>query len=220
MTMDGKTIKAVVFDMDGVLYDTESISMNSWREAGKEMSVSGMEQSALDCMGMNRRGMFEYFHKKYGADFPVEMFLERTRALSIAAIKQNGLPVMKGAREVLEHLTKQGYPLALASSTRKATVLAHLDETDMRHYFQKVICGDMVENSKPAPDIYELACRELGVSPKEAVAVEDSFNGIRSAHAAGMLPLMVPDTIAPTPEIEALLWKKCDSLFEIIKVFA
>ena len=220
MIIDGKTIKAVVFDMDGVLYDTESISMNSWLEAGKQMSVPGMEQSVLDCMGMNRKGMFEYFYQKYGADFPVEEFLNRTRALSVENIRRNGLPVMKGAREVLAHLSRQGCPLALASSTRTVTVLSHLEETDMHRYFQKVICGDMVDNSKPAPDIYELACRELGVLPQEAVAVEDSFNGIRSAHAAGMLPLMVPDMAAPTPEIEALLWKKCDSLFDVIRLFS
>ena len=214
-----KDVTAVVFDMDGVLYDTESISMQSWREAGKQMSVPDVGQTVLDCMGMNRKGMFEYFYVKYGPDFPVEAFLDRTRALSVEAIRRNGLPVMKGAKEVLAFLNHQGYPLALASSTRQKTVLAHLEETGMRHFFRAVVCGDMVENSKPAPDIYELACKRLGTEPAKTVAVEDSFNGIRSAHAAGMLPLMVPDMMAPTPEIEALLWKKCTSLFEVIRLF-
>lgn len=220
MRVGGKDIEAVVFDMDGVLYDTESISMKSWNEAGKQMSVPDIGQTALDCIGMNRKGMFDYFYQKYGKDFPVEEFLDRTRALSRAVIEREGVPVMKGAKEVLECLTMKGLPLALASSTRRVTVLQHLEETGFRKYFRVVICGDMVENSKPAPDIYEMACRELGVAPKKAVAVEDSFNGIRSAHAAGMLPLMVPDMVLPSEEIQRLLWEKCDSLFEVIRLFS
>ncbi|NLL80615.1 MAG: HAD family phosphatase [Clostridiales bacterium] len=220
MVIDGKVVNAVVFDMDGVLYDTESISMKSWKEAGKQMSVPDVGQTALDCIGMNRKGMFDYFYKKYGKDFPVEEFLDRTRALSVAQIERDGLPVMKGAREVLEFLTKKGYPLALASSTRQVTVLKHLEETGLRRYFQAVVCGDMVVNSKPAPDIYRMACKELGIDPKEAAAVEDSFNGIRSAHAAGMLPIMVPDMVQPTGEILKLVWKKCDSLLEVIRLFS
>ncbi len=211
-------IEAIVFDMDGVLYDTESISLKSWSEAGKQMEMGDVEKTALDCMGMNRKGMFAYFYEKYGQDFPVEEFLDRTRQLSVDAIRRDGLPIMKGAKEILAYLTEKGYPLALASSTREHTVLAHLEETDMRQYFQVVVCGDMVVNSKPAPDIYELACSRLGVTTKNAIAIEDSFNGIRSAYAAGMMPLMVPDLRQPTPEITKLLWKKCDSLFEVMKI--
>ena len=83
-----------------------------------------------------------------------------------------------------------------------------------------MITGDMVEHSKPEPDIYLKACKELGVLPEEAIAIEDSPNGIRSAYRAGMKPVMVPDLIEPTPEIEAMLYKKFDSLCEVQEYFA
>ena len=95
--------------------------------------------------------------------------------------------------EILKYVKKQGIPVALASSTRKAAVMEHLDRAGITSYFQKIICGDMVEHGKPAPDIYLKACEELGVAPGQALAVEDSFNGIRSAYAAGLYTVMVTD---------------------------
>ena len=220
MKTENNTIKAVVFDMDGVLYDTERISMKSWLEVGKQMDVPEVEEAARGCIGMNRKGMFDYFYEKYGKDFPVETFLNATREHTRAAIVQEGLPLMPGAREVLEALTQAGYLIALATSTRTEVTEGHLEKTQLRHYFKAVICGDMIENSKPAPDIYVKACRALDVEPQQAAAIEDSPNGIRSAHAAGMHPIMVPDMIVPTPEIQKLLWKQFDSLSAVQQFFA
>ena len=93
--------------------------------------------------------------------------------------------------------------------------MEHLDRAGITSYFQKIICGDMVEHGKPAPDIYLKACEELGAAPGQALAVEDSFNGIRSAYAAGLYTVMVPDQLPPTEEILALVDKKCDSLTEL-----
>ena len=93
--------------------------------------------------------------------------------------------------------------------------MEHLDRAGITSYFQKIICGDMVEHGKPAPDIYLKACEELGVAPGQALAVEDSFNGIRSAYAAGLYTVMVADQLPPTEEILALVDKKCDSLTEL-----
>lgn len=98
---------------------------------------------------------------------------------------------------------------------RTGKVLSHLRRADFTDFFQVVIGGDMVEHSKPLPDIYLKACELLGVKPENAIAIEDSPNGIRSAAAAGMLPVMVPDMVEPTPEIEELLYHKCDSLFAV-----
>ena len=115
----------------------------------------------------------------------------------------------------LEYLKENRIPTALASSTRRTAVMEHLDRAGITSYFQKIICGDMVEHGKPAPDIYLKACEELGVAPGQALAVEDSFNGIRSAYAAGLYTVMVPDQLPPTEEILALVDKKCDSLTEL-----
>ena len=118
-------------------------------------------------------------------------------------------------KEILEYLKENRIPTALASSTRRTAVMEHLDRAGITSYFQKIICGDMVEHGKPAPDIYLKACEELGVAPGQALAVEDSFNGIRSAYAAGLYTVMVPDQLPPTEEILALVDKKCDSLTEL-----
>lgn len=106
--------------------------------------------------------------------------------------------------------------MGLASSTRSTSVFGHLERSGFGKYFKAVITGDMVEHSKPRPDIYLLACRELGVDPEEAYAIEDSPNGIRAAHAAGMRPVMVPDMIAPDDEMRELSFLIRTDLFEVL----
>ena len=139
----------------------------------------------------------------------------RPPALFQERVEKEGLPMMKGAGELLTWLQEKGVKIALASSTGQEKVLSHLRRADFTDFFQVVIGGDMVEHSKPLPDIYLKACELLGVKPENAIAIEDSPNGIRSAAAAGMLPVMVPDMVEPTPEIEELLYHKCDSLFAV-----
>ena len=106
--------------------------------------------------------------------------------------------------EILEWLKGSGYKVGLASSTRSESVLNHLKQAEMEDYFSVVVTGDMIEHSKPRPDIYLLACSRLGVEPEQAYAIEDSPNGVRSAHAAGMWTIMVPDMIAPNEEMRRL----------------
>lgn len=211
-------IKAIVFDMDGVLFDTERISIGCWKQTGEEMQMKNIDLAVYGCIGRNRTDIIAFFKEHYGEDFPVEEFLARATLRTNEKIEKEGLPVMKGAKELLQYLKQHGYLIGLASSTREEKVRAHLSSTGLTDYFRVIIGGDMVSHSKPMPDIYVKACSELQVKPEEAVAIEDSPNGIRSAHAAGLYPVMVPDMIAPTPEIEALLWKKCDSLFDVITV--
>ena len=109
--------------------------------------------------------------------------------------------------------------VGLASSTRRSRVLEQLEQANILLYFSVIVTGDMVEHSKPLPDIYLMACRKLGVKPDEAYAVEDSPNGIRSAHAAGMRPLMVPDMIAPDGEMEQLSYRIMKDLYEVLDFF-
>lgn len=211
-------IKAIVFDMDGVLFDTERISIGCWKQTGEEMQIENIDLAVYGCIGRNRTDIIAFFKEHYGEDFPVEEFLTRASLLTNEKIEKEGLPVMKGAKELLQYLKQHGYLIGLASSTRREKVREHLCSTGLTDYFRVIIGGDMVRHSKPMPDIYQKACSELNVKPEEAVAIEDSPNGIRSAHAAGLYPVMVPDMVAPTPEIEALLWKKCDSLSDVITV--
>ena len=126
------------------------------------------------------------------------------------------MPVKEGAHEVLAYLKAHGYKIGMATSTPWDTVKDHLERTDMAKYFDTVVTGDMIQNGKPAPDIYLLASERLGVDPADCIGVEDSMSGVRAIHAAGMRAVMIPDMIEPTPEIEALVWRRMETLAEMI----
>ena len=212
-------MKAVVFDMDGVLFDTETLCQDSWMAIAEERGLPGMAEIFPQCIGLNANDSKQVVLRAYGQDFAYEEFRQQASVWFWDYIEKNGLPVMPGVREILEWLKEHNWKVGLASSTRRSSVENHLEQAGLRDYFQTVVTGDMVEHSKPQPDIYLMACRELGVAPEEAFAIEDSPNGIRSAHAARMTPLMVPDMIAPDDEIKRLSRRLFDSLFDVVEYF-
>lgn len=207
---------AIIFDMDGVLFDTERISCECWEEVGAAMGLGDLSEGVRGCVGLNRNDAEILMCGLYGDDFPFEEFRTTVHALMKERFLEEGVPVKEGVRELLDYLTENNYIVGLASSTGRKSVMEHLEETGLTHYFRAIITGDMVEHSKPQPDIYLKACEELGISPVNAAAIEDSPNGIRAAYRAGMKPIMVPDLIEPTPEIEAMLYGKFYSLLDII----
>ena len=207
--------KAVIFDMDGVLFDTESICLKAWKEVGRDFGLADIEKTAIGCIGLNVTDTRAFFQRKYGEDVDFAFYKQECSRHIRESIERDGLPLKPGVREILRFLEWKGCPVGLASSSSERNVREHIRRAGIDGYFQTVVGGDMVEHSKPLPDIYLLACGQLGTAPEETVAVEDSPNGLRSAHAAGLRPVMVPDLIAPTPEIEALLWKRCADLLEV-----
>ena len=122
-------------------------------------------------------------------------------------------------KKILPYLQQAGYEIGLASSSKYESVINHLKRAEIIDYFSVIVTGDMIEHSKPKPDIYLLACRKLGVELGEAYAVEDSPNGIRSAHAAGMKPIMVPDMVQPDAEMERLSFLIFEDLIQVMKYF-
>lgn len=209
--------KAVVFDMDGVLFDTERVCMESWIAVAKEDKLPGMEEIFPRCIGRNANDSKQIVLEAYGQDFDYDAFRKKASDWFWDYIGKSGLPVMPGVEEILAWLKEKGWIIGLASSTRSSSVRSHLEQAGIRDYFQAVITGDMVEHSKPLPDIYLMACQELGVEPSEAYAIEDSPNGIRSAHAAGMCPLMVPDMLQPDEEIKRLSCRVFKNLTEVLE---
>ncbi|HBA68497.1 MAG TPA: HAD family phosphatase [Lachnospiraceae bacterium] len=207
---------AIIFDMDGVLFDTERVSFECWEEVGTAMGLGDLSEGIRGCVGLNRNDAEILMRNLYGEDFPFEEFRETVHALMRQRFLEEGIPLKEGVTEILEYLKENGYIVGIASSTSKKEVMDHLDKTGLTGYFRAVITGDMVEHSKPNPDIYLKACEELGVTPANAVAIEDSPNGIRSAYRAGMKPVMVPDMIEPAPEIEAMLYGKFYSLLDVL----
>ncbi|MCH5338353.1 MAG: HAD family phosphatase [Acetatifactor sp.] len=209
-------MRAVVFDMDGILFDTERLCQDSWIQVAVKRGLPGMEEIFPQCIGLNANGSRRIVLGAYGKDFDYDGFRAETSAWFWDYIDKNGLPVMPGAKPLLEWLKNNRWFLGLASSTRRSSVVNCLERAGFSEYFSVVVTGDMVEYSKPQPDIYLLACRELGVRPEEAYAIEDSPNGIRSAHAAGMRPLMVPDMIAPDEEMQRLSYRIFQNLNQVL----
>lgn len=217
------TIKAVVFDMDGVLFDTERISCECCFEAAEELGISITKQAVYGCFGLNgadcRTHVIRSMEAVYpGGSFPFEAYRKK-HDLLFAQRLQEGPPLKTGVRELLDFLREKGIRTAVASSTNYQRVMSNLTCTGLDGYFQEVVTGNMVEHSKPQPDIYLKACDALGIKPQNAAAVEDSPNGIRSAAAARMTAIMVPDMVEPTAELEALIDLKFDSLLELRDYF-
>ena len=207
-------IKAVIFDMDGTLHDTESVFHAAWRKAAAIWDVPDIETTLADCTGRNMAGIEAYWCAKYESPSYEEFFQARHRFFE--EMTADGIPVMPGAMELLCYLKEHGYPMALATSTRRTSAIEHLEDTGMLGFFDVIMTGNDVQNGKPAPDIFLRAAEGLGVEPQYCLGVEDSFNGIRGLYAAGMKPVMVPDVTQPTPEIQKLLWAQCGKLTDLI----
>lgn len=208
------SIRAVIFDKDGTLHDTEKYFQIAWRRAAEDLSVPDIETTLRDCTGRAIPGIAAYWAEKYPT-ISFEDYLP-VRQKYFHALMEGGVPVKDGAMPLLAYLKSHGYRMAVATSSPYAEAMDHLTRCGMTEYFDAVIGGDMIEHGKPAPDIYLLAAERLGVAPACCIGVEDSANGIRAIHAAGMRAVMVPDLIEPTPDIEALLWAKCARLDDII----
>jgi len=210
-------IKAVIFDMDGVILDSESVCDKTWVAALAEEGFVDDKDAINKCRGTNYADTCNILHELYGSNFPAEKFMTRASELFHKVENEQGIPLLPYAKETLEYLSAK-YIVALASSTREASVRRLLKDKDVLGYFKTLTTGDMVSHSKPDPEIYRLACASIGLPPEVCVAVEDSPNGIKSAYAAGLKVVMVPDRIVPTKEIEKLCWKICPNLKELEKI--
>ena len=208
--------QAVVFDMDGVIFDTERLVIEFWKEVAKKHNIPNVEHTCIQCLGTNRVRTREIFLENYGADFPYDPYRAEVTELFNTHYKGVPLPTKPGIRELLNYLQEQDIKVGLASSTAQHLVRDEIGTAGLLPYFQTLVCGDMVEHSKPAPDIFLKACEILNADPTKSIAIEDSFNGIRSAHCAGMTPIMVPDQVQPTDEIRALAFHVMPSLLDVL----
>ena len=211
-------IKALIFDMDGLLFDSERIVQRSWEIAGNELGIQYMGEVIYHTLGMNRTGRNEYFRKYIREDFPFEEFGELTRNNFWKIVDKEGLPLKSGAKELLAYGKAQGYKMAVATSSSREYAMRNLIRTGIDAYFDSVICGDMVKKAKPDPEIYQKVSESLGIQPENCMAFEDAPGGIRSAYQAGMYPVMIPDLVKPENEVRKLAYQVLDSLEDVIEL--
>lgn len=214
-----KDYQAVIFDMDGVIFDSEKAVMECWRLLAEKYDIPDIEKNVYACTGTTMARTKEIMLEAYGEDFPYDEYAKEASLMYHEKYDGGRLPLKPGVFSLLTYLRKNKKKIALASSTRRQTVTNQLKWANIIDYFDKIICGDMVEKSKPAPDIYLKACKELGVLPEVSYAIEDSYNGIRSAYNAGLKPIMVPDLLPPDKEMEEKACVILPSLTEVVHFF-
>lgn len=216
--MDQNT--AVIFDMDGVIFDSERLVLECWEKIGEKYHLKGMREAFTPCIGANDVRTRELVLEYYGQSFPYDEFRKESSALCHEIIDTQGLPLKAGVREILVYLKEMGIPTGLASSTRLSVVTEELGQAGLYDYFQVVMGGDQLKRSKPEPDIYLMTCEKMGIVPQNAYAVEDSYNGIRSAYSAGMKPIMVPDLLPATEEMRKKSVVILENLLQVREYFA
>ena len=211
-------IRAVIFDMDGTLVDTEKLYLRFWPEALGAFGYEISRENILSLRSMGRPYAPARFKEWYGEDFDYWAVRNYRKDLMEAYIDREGIEAKPGAREALEALRARGVLTAVATATDPERTRKYLAETGLIGYFDRLISATMVPRGKPAPDIYLYACRELGLDPAECVAVEDAPNGILSAYRAGLRVIMVPDLTEPDEELSKFLYATVGSLRELPEI--
>lgn len=193
--------KAVIFDMDGLIFDTERLFMEQLAVVMKDYGYQLTREIYSQTLGTCGELLEKLMQSHYGLDYPIEKISqEADRRVRIVA-ETVGLTLKPQIVEVLEYLQKEGIPCAVASSTRSDKVVYYLEKTGIRHCFKEIVGGEMVEKSKPEPDIFLKASERLGIKAEESVVLEDSENGVRAAHAAGCDVICVPDLKMPSEDV-------------------
>lgn len=214
--MSVRPIEAVLFDMDGTVFDSERVYRDGFILAAREM---GLPAEVIDhhpaLCGLPRAKSRRYLKGIFGEDFPYDEWRERMWEYAAKVFEANGPPKKEGVPEILIELREMGIRTAIATATSLPVATEYLKKSGLAPYFDTVVTGDRVKNGKPAPDIFLLAASELGVHPTACAVAEDSGNGIRAAHAAGAYPILVPDLYPPAPDVPPLLWRHAESLWQI-----
>lgn len=207
--------KAVIFDMDGIILDTETLLAKYWCQAANEFGFPMEYKHALELRSLAGEFARPLLKKYFGEEIDYDTVRNRRKELMNQDIAKNGLKMKKGVKEILDYLDSSEFKRAIATATDQERAARYLKMIGIYDRFPVICCGPMAKHGKPAPDIYLMAAEQIGVEPSLCVAVEDSPNGIKSAYSAGMIPVMIPDLTPPDSELKKMLFAQCKDLTEL-----
>lgn len=211
-------IKAVIFDMDGLLLDTEKLLVRFWVRAANELGFPMTREHALSLRSLHRNFAIPYLKELFGESFDYKTVRTRRMELMNEYLSNNPLELKDGAVELLSYLNCSGIPAAVCTATDCERAREYLSRVGIYERFDKIVSAAMVEYGKPSPDVYLYAVRQLGLLPGECMALEDSPNGVRSAAGAGCVTVMIPDLTEPDEELQRLIFARADSLGGVIDI--
>ena len=217
---DQKTeIRGVLFDLDGVVIDTEKLYTRFWMEASRELGHPMTFAQALQMRSLGSRESQEKLDSFFGAAvLPYAELRARRIELMEAFIAEHGVEEKRGIRELLAHLKEKKIPCAITSSSSVPLIRRHLGNLGLLDGFTALCSGKDVPHGKPAPDIYLHGAATLGVAPEHCLAIEDSPAGIESAWRAGCMAVIVPDQDQPGDEVLSRAFAKADSLLDVMEL--
>ncbi|MDF1751924.1 MAG: HAD family phosphatase [Verrucomicrobiales bacterium] len=196
-----KKISAVIFDMDGLLIDTETPSKIAWQTTAAQFGKSIDDDLLEGLIGRHVSDCIAIVGKSLGIDLRESGFMDRYDDIYLSNFMRKGIEVKRGAVPLLKALSEKKVPRAVVTSSEKGLAPRKLRLAGLEQYFDLVVTGCEVEKSKPEPDIFLLAAEKMAVEPADCLALEDSYNGVRAASRAGMNPVMIPDLLKPNDEM-------------------
>lgn len=211
-------IKCMIFDMDGLMFDTEKIGYKALEEVASTYGYKLEKSIFSKICGGSTESSFKILRDHFGADYPAEKIREKAVFNRKKYIKEGGLPIKKGLKELLLFLKEQNIHVAVASSTHYDLVLEYLKISEVLQYVDYIVGGNQVVKTKPNPEIFLKPLEYFNINADEAIVLEDSRNGILAAVNAGIPVICVPDLVVHNEEINKLTFKVVDSLVDVIEI--
>ena len=212
-------IKAVIFDLDGTLIDTEKYYRINWPKAFEHFGYKMSDEQYLSIRSLGKPFIYETLKNYSGdPDFDYDSVVAYRTKLMEESLNQNGIELKKGASELLSFLKNKGITIAIATASPVERARTYLEKTGIQNYFDRIISARNMKEGKPSPDVYQFAVKELGLTAEECIAVEDSPNGVLSASRASLKVIMVPDLTPADSDLKKILFAQVESLDKIISL--
>lgn len=212
-------IDLFIFDMDGILFDTETVYLEYGKKLLKELNYKVTDELVEKTTGLTNEEAKEIYLEEFGRDFPYDEITLKVYNYIIDEAQKGNIALMTGAKEMLEFLSSRGKKMVMGTSADSFMANTLLESKGIKDYFSHIITADDVERGKPDPEVFLRGAGKMNINPSKTMVFEDSINGVKAAYGAGMLPVMIPDKLTPTEDIEDMLYKKFDNFLKVIEYF-